>query len=548
MRKWILTLLVLLFCRFFSGATDIQDLNNRMGNLYLEQARFLLENDEFRGAWEFVRRASEYIPESQKFLFLSTKVLLKLGQTGEALKAMEHQSRENGTFKKDWDRLRLPLLVQTKRYREVADIHQYWGNRVDWTSEELLHLAQASIGMGNVSGAVSLLEKALERYPQESFLLELLLRHSEGSRAFYRDKLLQGKLPSREREDEVLLLLLPLGEGEDFPPLWNIYQERGLFSLEGELRRGELFGWEGGPPWESLVGAGLFQDGLLTQRIHQWLLFNDDLAAFNRHFAGFSGTMAYDHNRDGWAEGEVSYKEGRVEEIHEDPNQDGIPEVSLILESGIPKSLSLNDQNIQVEYRSYPWVEEILHQTAEGSFRYRMGAERYSLPLKTWEAAFSPPAVEAELDWELLEEKALTISFQPPEKSTAIWNVENLWGEEGRISHPPRAQEEKRHVFTRNGSVYREERFLLGRDNPDTVVYYQEGMIREILHDADGDGFFEYREEYSEPTKPIYHTILWDLDGNGDADVEESFTAEGRMRRYFLGEAEDLIIRFPAGE
>ena len=542
------TLILFACLLFFNWPGDASPLDNRMGQLYLEQARFFLENGELQDAWEFILKASEYIPESQDLRYVSTDILLRQGYIQEALAAAKRQYQEDQAPRKDWDRLRLPLLVRTKDYQEAADIYRHWGDGVDWNPEELLSLARAFAGLGDIPGMIGLVERALERYPRNIPLLEILLRHSRKARTLYRRKLLHEGSLSREREDELLLLLLPLENIENFPFLWEIYRERELFSLEGEVRRGELFGWKEGPPWESLVEGGLFKNGLLTQRIHRWLLFNDDLTAFNGHFAGFSGVMAYDYNRDGWNETAVSYRGGTAEEIHWDSLQYGAPQGSLFFESGVPKRLSLQNRNIQVKYHSYPWVEEVLYLTAGGRLRYRIESERYSLPLE-WETDFSPTPLEVELDLEILERKALRVSFQPSDSLKDLWTAKTRWGGGlRRRFHPMEAGEGEREVFTKNGVVYREEGFFLGREFPDTVVRYQEGVIREISHDADGDGIFEYREEYSQPGEPPYYSILWDLDGNGQMDVGERMGVDGRRREYFLEEAENPAVWLPAGE
>lgn len=390
-KKWTVYLLGLLFCLFFLEAGEETAVDKRMGTLYLEQARFLLRYGEVDGASDFIKKAAEYIPENQDLRYLSTLLMLRRGLTSEALASAEIQYTGGDPFQREWDRLRLPLFARTKQYIRVRDILQNRRDQIDWDTEELLLFAQALIALEDTPAALALLEEALARYPMESSLLGLLLEESVSARIYYQERLFKGDLLSRERENEVILLLLPLAEADAFPPLWELYRQRGLYSLEGEIRRGELFGWEEELPLGALAGAGLFSDGLLTNRVYKLLLFEEDRQNFESRFNRFTGIMSYDLNHDGWIEAAVSYRDGKAEEILQDFNQDGRPEIAMVLQEGIPVRLSLAAQEARVEYQSYPWVERILHLASERTLRYQMGAERFRLPVEGWGVTFGPP-------------------------------------------------------------------------------------------------------------------------------------------------------------
>jgi hypothetical protein len=103
----------------------------------------------------------------------------------------------------------------------------------------------------------------------------------------------------------------------------------------------------------------------------------------------------------------------------------------------------------------------------------------------------------------------------------------------------------RRRILSQGGLVYREERYILERANPDTLVLYQEGIVREIHHDADGNGIFEYSEFYPESSENGEYRIVWDMDEDGTADVEETVEAGSRIRAYLGNNDERIEINFP---
>ena len=62
-------------------AQETAGLDLKMGNLYLEQARFLLKYEDFATAAYFLDKGREYIPDSRELHYLSNLLLLKTGES-----------------------------------------------------------------------------------------------------------------------------------------------------------------------------------------------------------------------------------------------------------------------------------------------------------------------------------------------------------------------------------------------------------------------------------------------------------------------------------
>ena len=219
-----------------------------MGNLYLEQARFLLKYEDFATAAYFLDKGREYIPDSRELHYLSNLLLLKTGEI-QPLLASLGKAAPNREPHMGEDRLMLPLLGRTKRYDEVLQVFDRWKDQADWTHQEAAVAARALAAKNRSPEALRLLREALLLYPLDDGLTRLLLELSPESRQEYTERLWSKQFLSQERENRILLMLLPFWEGEEFLQGWDMYQQRQLFSLEAEIRRGELFGWPFSPPW-----------------------------------------------------------------------------------------------------------------------------------------------------------------------------------------------------------------------------------------------------------------------------------------------------------
>jgi len=538
LRIWLLFSLVPLL-----PAQETLGHDARMGNLYLEQARFLLKYEDYATAAYFIDKGREYIPESRELHYLSNLLLLKTGEIKPLLTALGEGPVNIEPHKGD-DLLTLPLLGQTKRYDQVLAIYERWESVADWKPREVETVARAMASLDRAAEARRLLRESLLFYPLDEGLTRLLMELSPEYRAAWGARLWSGGYLSRDRENRILLMLLPFLEGEEFLRGWKLYQERGLFSLEAEIRRGELLGWDFADIFPSLLEGGLFYDGVLSARVRKLLLFNEDRDLYHRHFFRFSGSMTYDVNRDGFPEITATYHQGVLTELSEDRDQNGEAEKVLILLEGKPRRLLLSDQGAEVEYQFYPWVERVVHHVEQRRVEYYLSEEQLSLSVSGWEDSPVFPHISVSLDWEQIYRHSRSILASLPDQDAGRQSFRVVWGNKGETTLDNVVGGPRR-ILSRDGLIYREERYILERANPDTIVVYQEGTVREIHHDADGNGVFEYSEIYPESSENGEYRIIWDMDQDGRADVEETVRSGSRIRAYLGAGDEKVEIIFP---
>lgn len=515
----------------------------RMGNLYLEQARFLLKYEDYATAAYFIDKGREYIPDSRELHYLSNLLLLKTGEIKPLLAALGGDPK-NGEPHREDDLMVLPLLGQTKRYDQVLAIYDRWEGEADWKPREAETVARALASLDRITDARTLLRESLLLFPLDEGLTRLLLELSPEDRAAWGMRLWSGEYLSRDRENRILLMLLPFLEGEEFLRGWTLYQERELFSLEGEIRRGELFGWDFAAIFPSLLEEGLFHDGVLSARVRKLLLFNEEKELYDRHFSRFTGPMRYDINRDGFPEITVTYRQGLPAELAEDRDQNGEAEKILTLVEGIPRRLILSDQGAEVEYQSYPWVDRVVHHVDQRRVEYHLGEEQLALAVTGWDGSPVFPHISVSLDWEQIYRHSRSILASLPDQNAGKQSFRVVWGNRGETTLDDVVGGQRR-ILSRAGLIYREERYILERANPDTIVLYQEGRVREIHHDADGNGIFEYSEIYPESSESGEYRIIWDMDQDGRADVEETVRADSRIRAYLGADDQKVEINFP---
>ncbi len=206
--------------------------------------------------------------------------------------------------------------------------------------------------------------------------------------------------------------------------------------------------------------------------------------------------------------------------------------------------MALEEVAAEVEYQTYPWVHRVIHHVEERLVEYDLGEERLALPVSGWEEDLVFPRLEANLDWELVYRHSRKIFASLPEQNDGRQTFRVTWGNRGEALADGVLGGQRR-ILSRGGLVYREERYILERADPDTIVLYREGRIREIHHDADGNGIFEYRELYPEDSDAGEYRIIWDMDQDGRTDVEETVRPDSRTRAYLDAGEEEFEITFP---
>ena len=106
--------------------------------------------------------------------------------------------------------------------------------------------------------------------------------------------------------------------------------------ISGKQAVEELFAWRGEDP--QLSGQAAVLDRRLIQEINRLLQLESDREGLRRNLLQFSGVITEDRDNDGITEAWVSYKNGMIQEIKYDSNQDGIIDLHIHFERGLPSA------------------------------------------------------------------------------------------------------------------------------------------------------------------------------------------------------------------
>lgn len=486
-----------IFCAVVSlvWGGELPKVDEGVGTLYLRQAEGYLAQGDYAAATASLSLAAEYVPSSREYLYLST--LLTYLQSG-VVEVDAIQASFDSPRYPEWDLFRLPLLSRIGRHREAVELFQtYQNERIEWQPSIVRAVAASCFEIGERALGISLLEEGLNRSPHSSELAELLVWESEDARVEYMERLLSGELATTAWEEKVLLMLIRSVDKWKFSRLWELYLDRGLFSLDAEISRGRVMGWGDGVPLEALFEGGLLSDGDLTAELDRLLLFEEERERFDLALSEYSGEMEYDTNGDGWIEGRALYDSGELLEVGQDLDQNGEFDVVLKIVGGVPDTLTVEGR-FQVSYHSYPWVESLERFSRDGHFRYNMGVEGYRLPVSGYPVALSYRILSVEPIWEAIADSALTTTLL--EEGRVVWTYQRSWGENGITTiFDEVGQSVTVRRFSTGDTPTRAELFLMGRTEPDTVHRYEDGSVTELLHDGDGDGYYEYRETTEYP-------------------------------------------------
>ncbi len=100
------------------------------------------------------------------------------------------------------------------------------------------------------------------------------------------------------------------------------------------------------------------------------------------YFSSYEGSVLIDTDDDLHIELTVQYKRGRPLRIEYDENQDGLLTWSMLNDYGEPKSIELFEENLVVEYGTWPYVRKVSDNAPlKESYVYNLVADTFSLPV-----------------------------------------------------------------------------------------------------------------------------------------------------------------------
>jgi hypothetical protein len=291
--------------------------------------------------------------------------------------------------------------------------------------------------------------------------------------------------------------------------------------------------------------ASLDRDVVLST--YQLLRSEEGRAFFTEKLLSFSGSITADDDGDGYVESYAIYREGALCEYSYDEDQDGTPELFVVFDSGSPSKglltvlpetdngeISTNGQ-AQVVWERYP---SVLRVELGGAAYIPRPGEFHFAPLGFSELAGSniyrgllypgPGYPGLRLNRRTLvffshliqrpsgefkdADEWIELDYGIPRRATEILNgraVSITEFEQGR----PTLQRLDLDLDSRMETV---RRFRQPKSNDELFNFRK--LTESSESDWDGDGLYEYAEEYLSDGSIVYS---WDMDGNGIRDYSE---------------------------
>jgi tetratricopeptide (TPR) repeat protein len=238
-------------------------------------------------------------------------------------------------------------------------------------------------GLGNREAFNRLMKEALHIYPWDPRLPRLLLGQAQHVRPTEIEtelvSLVLRRLPLLlEADADLAYIAAPLisdieearrlvGAYRGVHPgvLGSIAPALYLGLIDGKTAVDELFAAS------STAEAGARLDTALLSDLWKLLRTQEEQEHFRNKLLGFSGSITEDGDMDGYREAEVQYEQGLISLYTYDGDQDGLPELTVFFESGLP---------VRAEVSAMPEFAN-----TEGPFTSPLGAPKQVMVTIHWE-------------------------------------------------------------------------------------------------------------------------------------------------------------------
>lgn len=215
----------------------------------------------------------------------------------------------------------------------------------------------------------------------------------------------------------------------------------------------------------------------------------ESLEYLGRYLEAFGGSIYQDTDGDGIDNVLVEYSRGRAVSIIYDENQDGLSDLTLECDFGVPVSGALDSKNMTFTWSSFPYLSTVefnaKHPKAEAREKFVFADESL-----TWSPVdiFPEPVITAKTGFEFFfpgirpSTEGITNSMLLDAASSFIVDTERSNGE--RIHFVLLDGDVQQALYYKNGTMYAQTQF---RDNLPFLK----------INDCDGDGIFETTEFYA---------------------------------------------------
>lgn len=514
---------------------------------------------DWAGAEDLVDRVLALDNRDSDALYLSALAAMRLrDEVRPSLEALE-LARASDTFRiytsQAARNLQAGLLVRLRRFDSVLRLLPGPGSgqtSADILDPEYRRLrALALLGLGQTRLALGELEAGAQRFPEDPGFARIFFQawahRAASEEALGLARVFLARLPSLSTADPDLPVLgLP-------------------FILDPGKRRDVILARRALGSFPVSASLGALQYGIISDKAAIAEVFGSssslgyaDLEAlrsllgsaegrkeFAARLAGFSGSIVFDRDGDGWPEEEALYRSARLGAWTLDADQDGRVEARLGFADGLPSDLrvDLGDIEARYHYGSYPSVLGLsLLPLSPGlgvteTYSFGPGSLLYA-PI-----ALGPYPSTAEPSIFLPVPSSLAPTSSRAATVLAL-GLRRVQGREGDYLSLDRGIPLRRESFLEGRlvalldytggkpGVEKADTDLDGRFEteraylPDSPAGPQDVLWSRV--DSDGDGLFEYREERGPPPRKT-----WDLNQDGKPDAVELSLPEGQVRREF---------------
>jgi len=513
-----------------SGSSD-----SRIARLSLLHARSLYQEGRYRDAMRLTEEALEFDGRSSEIAYLQALILMRTqATTRQAIEALRSALRYETWMQTDPAVAATELVelyVRTSGFEAARSLileldETGLGGRGNSRLSALW--ARTLIGLGNNGTARSFLTTALQRYPTDPHLYELLadILPRDAAKA-----VLQRGIRELPGETE---LLYRLAARETDPSTRSALVERYLRS-GGNDPGCALIALSAGTQPERFLELFFELGG--NSRIDYIDALRGLTEAAEIPDAPPDGVRILDENRDGYYEQRYEYQSGLISRWISDGNQDGMPEVIVDFRDGKPSIVSFWTAQAEAEiryiYSEYPYLQSAVF--LEGQSRREYLAVPYTLerPIfsefseNTLRLVLRGDLSEAEADFKI---NAYRMYEYGAEASPPLRRVHLLEGRIARVDEMPDSRGEfTRTIYYTDSLPRRATRDLDGDGIHEISEQYRNGELWKIALDQDGDGMKEFEQVFDGKLMSMY----WDYNGDGVYDSRQTIRNDGATVREF---------------
>jgi tetratricopeptide (TPR) repeat protein len=538
-------------CGFAAAPALFAD--SRIARLYFEEGRNFQAAGARAEALELLETALRFRPEYSDALFLKSKILAEKPENRREASELARAAIKAASWEAYdlWEgTLHLcGLLAQLRRYREVLFLLNGSKRPGPRSVKEYELLLRCHQGLDDKKNLNTVLQAALEAFPEELFFLETYFRVSDPLRPetvrhfelvkryaqWYLPAIAAYILRAGDSDGVLKLAWDYFHAGGEDPAVSCLLIEKGLVDPAREMERFTAFG--------GLSRMDLLRKIASALRVQHPRLLADALAAF-------SGQVVFDRDRDGIPEENFFIKEGKPSLWKIDEDQDGLDEIAIeFSENGLPSQVGYltHTSTMTLNYAEYPYIGESLYHDESRDMKESRTLRARVLPgnLAVPIVLGIPPAASVGVPWldYRLNRSLASFSRERVENSAYMY-------EERNSLEPEYVQE----VFLENGKVQQIDIKYMEK-TPNVIVHrllFEKGRFSYGLRDIDRDGNFDLREFFEDGklmrlsldttgdgkedyTESFFPDIVkeWDIDGDGVVDAREARGGDGLTRRSY---------------